>query len=241
MSKTKKILKYFLRPENLCFRGFATLAASYGVSNPDFKMNMTSIIKTSPLETLCQLLPREELHGEEVIFIYQHLFDTKRSFPLHHYLKNFKDIFTKISLERITRKYPELKIEGLDGEHKNNSEKYIFTRDAIQRVYVHSSKNRRILAVYENLVRVDGIPTIIESSVTKFPKVCPDKIKILHKALGVSPQYIMVSPPEHLAALNAQYFQRLGGLIALFSISETAFKETVEGLIQGTGLKYTKL
>jgi hypothetical protein len=206
-------------------------------------MKMTTVVKTSPLETLCQLLSREKLNGEEVFFVYQHLFDKKRSFPLHCYLENFKEIFTKIALERITRKHPELRIEEVDGEHKMNSGRYIFARDAIKRVYVYvpSSRGRRILAVYENLVKVDGIPTIIESSVTKFPKVSGHKIRILRNALGISHEYIMVSPPEHVAGLNAQYFRDRGGFIAFFPVSETAFKETVEDLVQRNGLKYTKL
>lgn len=206
------------------------------------------LLSLNPLENLVMLL-QQKPNFDEIIHFYRHLpsYDDSRELPLHHYAESFKNFAIKISIARASKKYPDLRISRsrfvtrnyMHGQYRFEPDGYDTLFGGLGRVSVY--KNGVQIFVYENLIKVGGIHTIIESSLDGFKKIHPDKKNILKAMTEVSPWHIIVIPDENLRAnVHAKCFLGMGGLIAKFYTSKECFYDEVEAAISGK-FKYTKL
>lgn len=187
---------------------------------------------SSCLDSLGHLLGnsglRKILNKREIArrYVRHKKFSPKKSFPYHHYLKNFKDISVKIVLDASLESngysfYPFL---------SRNSKSYLWCCDDLHRVYVYLKSWPRErggipIAQYENLLEGDLL-TIVESSVCHFPALKRDnslvlsrKIEILEQEFERDVGYILIVPQELRKSWNAQSFLEHGGILVNFPYS----------------------
>lgn len=210
-------------------------------------MGWDSVKDPQSIEKLCEILAHEKAdYYEESAIIYKNNpeLNRKKGLPFHFYLNNIKDICWKLALKKIESGKPELELEKINID-RLISGAYDFSEDSLERVYI-KEKNKRskcegiyheLRCQYENLMKIRGIPLIIESSLGGFQSLDKNNIKIIHETLLSRPYYILIIPKEH-AERNAGTRTSKYHIILPWSISKDEFIEGVKHSLEKNCIKY---
>ncbi len=199
--------------------------------------------ENNSLEKLCEYLEQKPAQEEIVRIFKSHPeFNEERIFPLDFYEQQFEKICTKILLKKAERDLPELNIRRMLLPREEDE---VWCRDLPGNVYVYSKKafkkKIRLRKIqYENLITVNDMPIIIESSLAKFPNIylIQDKINKLYEKTEKKPENIIVTPEENLRSIYAKLFRNNGGLTAKFYTSSEEFRKEVKEIVIKSNLAY---
>ena len=200
------------------------------------------------IERLCDILSHEKAdYYEESAIIYRNnpYFNAKNSLPFHFYLNNIEDICWKIALKKIELISPELELERIN-INKLISSVYNFREDSLERVHIKEKKKKKKSrgrhhkpeCEYENLMRIRGIPLIIESSLGGFQSLNEYGVRAVHETLLSRPYYIFIMPKEHTKK-NINLYAPEHHIILPWDITKNEFIEKVKSNLERYGLRYT--
>ena len=199
------------------------------------------MMQTPALRLLRNLIEDSELCLERLVSDYRNheRYDAKRDFCFHEYERAFKDNFVKDILYDVNENFG-LKIE----EMEIKSRKYYSRYDDLGRVKIYKKKKGKKRAkshfiVFENLVRVNNLPTIIESCVGRFIplKRMKRELGVMYSTFHNEFGYLIVSPPEYFCASITKEFVRNGGLIARFPLSKKEFRKKLLDVLREENFK----
>ena len=203
------------------------------------------------LEVLCGLLSKEraEYYDESAIIYRDHpYFNSKSRYPLHFYVKSFKDICWKIALKKIESCCPALELEDLDIS-KIRPRNYFLRQDPLKRFYLYKEekikplyKNKKPPKIekdrYENIRRVRGIPIIIESTLGGAYNM-DFKRCTLNKFLRQHSYSLIITPKGHANGKNFD-FSSDKDIILRWNISREEFEDNVKSTLKKYGLEFTE-
>lgn len=203
------------------------------------------MITSETLEDLCLALESSKINFEQLVFMYKSHPDYRpnNAFVFAEYERAFKDNFTRDCLNKIKimRKYFEIK------DFYVETNKYYVIRDDLERVHIIKKvrtkkgklKKGRHLITCEKLVRVDGIPSVIQTCVGNFMKKrrFENEMKILKKIFGERVGYVVFSPEEYFVAPLAARIEDNSGYLARFPISKSKFRDELKEVLDSSGFK----
>lgn len=184
------------------------------------------------LEALCYFLDNSKLYWEELVERYkQHPeYSKDKEIIFSEYERAFKDNYLKNALDKISKKGLSIMPFVI------NSRRYYSRRDGLYRVHIYrcrGNKKSYPSVSYENLIKVDSVPTIIESCIARF--VPEERLereeRIILKEFGRNYTHIIVLPESFFTTQPVRKFLKNGGLICRFPLSREKFRgELAEAL-----------
>lgn len=208
-------------------------------------------IVISDLERLCEYIETHQTNLTETVALFKNHdhYDPKRSFPLDFYERKFSEIEIKLLINKFALESPEIKIKRMN---LPIWEKEVLLRTSLDELYIYSkkqfekSKKKRKMKLipkltYENLLLIENHPTIIESSLTKFPSFSEllKKAYAVYNRVKTRPYHLVITTKNNLSSCYTEAFRNSGGIIGIFHTALKDFRQKVENIVKEFKLPYT--
>jgi len=206
--------------------------------------------KTQTLEHLALFLESAKIDFDSLTVLYKNhpQYEKSREFEFSEYERAYKDNFLKFQIERARnigfniQDYVLQSKRPLEWQYDNLRRVHVFKTKWCEKIdeedaeFVLTEKERILipLATYENLLKIEGVPYLVESCMGRFTplKRIDFQIRLLNNLIKKNRfGYLIYSPEEYLIAKTTKKFQQYGGIIARFPLSKQEFREQLKETI----------
>jgi hypothetical protein len=200
------------------------------------------LYRSDSLGELADFLGKEKPDFDLLSGRYLERFGEGEEYPLHNYVRVFKQLFLERGIEKAVIMHPTWNIDALNLSYLRGY-KPSFDRLGNVRIFKRTRREKKIyrmgvnddevgrepLFSYGQLISVGGIPAIIEYCRMPGLNFRRNKVSVLQKmCAGRECGYIMLAHRENRSNPNERYFLNHGGYMAVLGFSEEDFRKGVK-------------